>query len=118
MPTLRDILDTLDRNALIALVDAHRVAVVDRRVRTQLLDALCTAPVAPTEMLASWSRDTLKHACRALGLDDGGREKSVLVERLLATAPLPVQPSLPLTAPQVVVPTKLASAATPAATAD
>lgn len=115
MPTLRDILDTLDRNALIALVDQHRVAVVDRRVRAQLLDALCAAPVAPAELLASWSRDTLKHACRALGLDDGGREKSALVERLLATAPLPVQPSLPHTAPQAVAQTKPDTAATPAA---
>jgi hypothetical protein len=32
------------------------------------------------EALAEFSRDRLKDLCRALGLDDGGREKSMLVD--------------------------------------
>jgi hypothetical protein len=33
-------------------------------------------------ILGELSRDRLKEVCRALGLDDGGREKSALVDRL------------------------------------
>ena len=35
------------------------------------------------ELLPDLSRDRLKELCRALGLEDGGREKSVIVERLV-----------------------------------
>lgn len=37
------------------------------------------------EVLSELSRDRLKEMCVAFGLDDGGREKALLVERLLGT---------------------------------
>jgi type I restriction enzyme M protein len=39
-----------------------------------------------TEILPALSRDRLKELCLAFGLDDGGREKAALVDRLLGTA--------------------------------
>src|SRR4029079_11672905 len=38
------------------------------------------------DLLGELSRDRLKEICRALGLDDAGKEKAVLVERLTGTS--------------------------------
>lgn len=116
MPTLRDVLDTLDRNALIALVDAHGLPVVDRRVRAQLLDALCAAPVPPADLLATQPRDALKAACRKLNLDDSGREKAPIIARLLGATEPPTQPLLLIAAARPAALASVPAAASPAPT--
>ena len=49
-------------------------------------------------ILGDLKRDRLKELCRALGLDDGGREKAVIIERLGGRSPAarsaPVQAAL------------------------
>lgn len=83
MPTKRQVLEKLNRNELLALADLHELAVEDRRVRDQLVAAAAgSRKVVLADALAEFSRDRLKEICRELGLDDGGREKAPLVERL------------------------------------
>jgi type I restriction enzyme M protein len=87
MPTKRPVLDLLTRSELQALVERYDLTVEDRRVREQLVEAVAASrKVSLPEVLADFSRDRLKALCRELGLDDGGREKAALVERLTGTA--------------------------------
>ncbi|MBZ0115892.1 MAG: N-6 DNA methylase [Sandaracinaceae bacterium] len=79
----RDVLTQLKRDELLALVDRFEVPVEDRRSRDGLVEALAgSRKVVLADGLAELPRDRLKALCRALGLDDGGREKAALVERL------------------------------------
>jgi type I restriction enzyme M protein len=82
MPTKRQVLDLLTRDELGGLVDRHEVIVADRRSKTHLADRLEEKAPALAELLAGFSRDRLKELCRDLGLDDTGKEKAALVERL------------------------------------
>ena len=88
MPTKRIILVELTRDELRDNVDHYGLDVDDRRVRSQLVDALTGSRKARLdEMLWDLSRDRLKELCRAVDLDDSGRRKADLVERLIgATA--------------------------------
>ena len=87
MPTKRQVLETLTRNELLNLADLHGLEVEDRRVRDQLIDAAASSrKVALADALAEFSRDRLKELCRELGLDEAGREKAQLVERLTGQA--------------------------------
>jgi|SRR5579883_2692142 len=84
MPTKRRVLELLTRPELQAVVDRYDLAVDDRRVKDQLVDAAASSRKVPlAEVLADFARDRLKDLCRELGLDDGGREKASLVERLV-----------------------------------
>ncbi|MGK4003770.1 class I SAM-dependent DNA methyltransferase [Sorangium sp. So ce1036] len=59
----------------------------DRRVREQLIDAIIQARSADlSAVLLGYPRDRLKELCRKLGLDDHGKEKAPIVERLLGKA--------------------------------
>jgi type I restriction enzyme M protein len=81
----RDVLDLLSRDELLDLADHFEVDVTDRRVKSQLVDALAASRRASLgEMLLTLSRDCLKDLCETFGLDTGGREKAVLVERILS----------------------------------
>ncbi len=83
MPTKRQILGQLKRDELLAAVDRFELQVHDRRVRKQLIGALAAARRARlSEILGKLKRDRLKELCRSLGLDDGGRAKAVIIERL------------------------------------
>ena len=83
MPTKRAVLNELTRDELRDNLDRYGLDVHDRRVRSQLVDALAGSRKARLdEMLWALSRDRLKALCRALDLDDSGRRKSDLVERL------------------------------------
>ena len=58
--------------------------VEDRRVKTQLVDALSRSRQAPLdEILQDLSRNRLKELCRAFDLDDSGRKKADLAARLM-----------------------------------
>ena len=90
MPTKRAILSKLTRDELRICVDYYELDVYDRRVRTELIDALAGSRRAPLdEMLWELSRDRLKELCRAFDLDDSGRKKGDLVERLISRTAAP-----------------------------
>lgn len=95
MPQKRAVLEHLTRDELGAIVEHYELQVADRRVREQLIDAVAGSRRASlADILPGYSRDRLKELCRTLGLDDGGREKSVLVERLVGAkaAEVPAEP--------------------------
>ncbi|WP_437947529.1 type I restriction-modification system subunit M N-terminal domain-containing protein [Sorangium sp. So ce296] len=82
--TVRQVLDRLTRDELIAAVDLYGIEVADRRAKAALADALARSPqVDLGDALGRLSRDRLKQLCRDLSLDDSGREKAALVGRLL-----------------------------------
>lgn len=83
MPQKREVLQLLSRDELVAAVDRFELSVTDRRAKDGLIEAVAASKKATlVEVLPELSRDRLKELCRAFDLDDGGREKSVLVERL------------------------------------
>ena len=83
MPPKRRVLESLTRQELQEAVDRYDLQVADRRVKDQLVDALAASRrAALPEVLESLSRDRLKEICRSLDLDDSGREKALLIERL------------------------------------
>jgi type I restriction enzyme M protein len=82
MPTARQILELLTRDELLRLVDHHDVTVADRRQKAHLADRLEQKGHALPELLVDFSRDRLKELCRALGLDDSGREKAAILARI------------------------------------
>ena len=94
MPSKREVLEHLKRDELLAAVDHFELEVGDRRVRDQLVDALVASRKAGlAEILGEMPRTRLKEICRALDMDDSGREKAVLVGRLtgapVSSAPAP-----------------------------
>ncbi|WP_437954913.1 class I SAM-dependent DNA methyltransferase [Sorangium sp. So ce119] len=79
----RTVLEHLTRDELISIADAFDVHVQDRRSKEKLVEAVAASrSAALAAVLPSYSRDRLKELCRALQLDDSGREKAVLVARL------------------------------------
>ena len=87
MPTKRDILDQLTARELRAGVDNYELLVDDRRVRSQLVDALASSRKAKLgELLPGLPRNRLKELCRAFNLDDSGRKKADLAARLVGPA--------------------------------
>ena len=83
MPTKRAILAELTSHELRAVVDGCGLAVEDRRVKVQLVDAVARSRRARVEeILLGLSRDRLKELCRGFDLDDSGRRKADLVARL------------------------------------
>ena len=84
MTTKRAILEHLSRQELQAIADDTELEVRDRRVREDLIEtAASSRKVVLEEFLAGYSRERLKELCRAVGLDDGGKEKAPIVARLL-----------------------------------
>src|SRR6185369_16152869 len=83
MRSKRDVLDQLNRDELLDAVDQAGLEVRDRRVRADLVDVLAGSRKVPlAEVLGRLPRTRLKEICVALGLDDSGREKALLIERL------------------------------------
>jgi type I restriction enzyme M protein len=83
MASKRVVLEALSRNELLELVERWGLSVTDRRVKEQLVEAAAKKASFLPAVLGEFSRERLKELCRDLGLDDGGREKSALVERLV-----------------------------------
>ena len=82
----RQILEQLKRDELIAAVERFELVVEDKRVRDLLIEALASSRKARiAEILGDLKRDRLKELCRTLDLDDSGREKAVIIERLTGT---------------------------------
>jgi type I restriction enzyme M protein len=91
---MRDVMDQLSRAELLHAVEELGVGVRDRRVREQLVDGLAGHRGLELEtLLGDLPRERLKEMCRALGLDDGGRDKAGLVQRLTGAAPATPSPA-------------------------
>ena len=87
MPTKRAVLAELTPAELRDNLDRYGLAVDDRRVKAQLVDALAGSRKARLdEMLLRLSRNRLKELCRVFGLNDYGRKKVDLVARLVGPA--------------------------------
>ncbi|MBK7538832.1 MAG: N-6 DNA methylase [Myxococcales bacterium] len=95
MASKRAILEHLSRSELQAIADTAKLEVRDRRVRQELIDAAAASSrkVALEVVIAAYPRDRLKELCRALGLDDSGKEKATLVDRLLGSERLDAAPA-------------------------
>ncbi len=82
--TRRDALATLNRARLSELTEHFALEVEDRRVLDHHIDALVRSRSVPFEdVLGLLKREELQGICDALGLDRNGREKAVLVGRIL-----------------------------------
>ena len=83
MSRKRDVLEALKRDELVDAADRFDVPVRDRRVRDDLIESLAASRKAGLAgILEGLSRDRLKEICRALDLDDSGREKAMIIARL------------------------------------
>ena len=83
MASKRTVLALLTKNELQSIVAEYDLAVADKRVKDQLLDAVASSKKATLDnLLPGLSRDRLKEICRALGLDDTGKEKAMLIDRI------------------------------------
>lgn len=81
----REVLSLLNREELQSLVGKYDLDVADRRVKDNLVEALARSKKAKlSEILETLPRDTLKEISRTFDLDDSGREKSVLIERIIS----------------------------------
>ncbi len=80
----RAALEQLGRDRLITLTEHFGLDVGDKRVSENHVSALLrTRSVDFAEVLRLLSRQELQSICEALGLDRGGREKELLVQRIL-----------------------------------
>ena len=88
--TARPALEQLTRDELVALADRLGLALADRRSKAAPLEALLASEyVGLHAAFAQLPRDRLKELCRALDLDDAGRDKAGIIDRLL---PAPGKP--------------------------
>lgn len=89
MSQYRPILEALSRDELLHIADSCDLHVADRRRRALLVEAIAEAPVDLGDVLPGFSRDRLKEICRELELDDSGREKTAIVERIVGAVGRP-----------------------------
>src|SRR3954469_447900 len=114
MSRKRDVLEELKLDELRAAADRFELPVVDRRIKGDLIEALAGSRKAGLTAILTdldLSRDRLKEICRALGLDDSGREKAAIVARLAGETP-----ATPLVAVAAPPPRKRSPGSEPAST--
>jgi type I restriction enzyme M protein len=100
MAAKRKALETLKRDELLTAIDRFELPVTDRRVRDNLVEVLARSRRAGlAEILEDLPRTRLKEICRALNLDDSGREKAVLISRIAGEAPAAAVPPSPPPSP-------------------
>ncbi len=84
MATKRAIVEHLTADELRQLVDQFELTVDDRRARTGMIDTVAASRKVDLEpVLLMFARDRLKELCKKLDLDDSGRDKALIVARLL-----------------------------------
>ncbi|MCR9161686.1 MAG: type I restriction-modification system subunit M [Nannocystaceae bacterium] len=80
----RDALATLSKKRLVELASGFEVDVPSRAGKDEFVDALAQSRRVSYEgILDALSRDELKAICRAGGLDDSGRTKASIADRIL-----------------------------------
>lgn len=84
----RRVLSALGKDQLLEIGRGMELEVTTRMGVEELRDALAKSKRAKLEAIVQESlpRDKLKEICAAVGVDDTGTEKAVLVERILAAA--------------------------------
>lgn len=81
----RAVLETLSRDRLAELTTRFDLEVSDRRSTRAHVDAMVRKRSLDfRSVLGLLLREELQRACQVLGLDTGGREKAVLIDRILA----------------------------------
>lgn len=84
MPTPREVLKLLPRDELVSLAQRFGVPLTDRRNKARIMTAILALPREKLrELLLTLSREQLQNLCRQLKLDQGGRDKAILVARLI-----------------------------------
>ena len=86
MPTIdqRNALGVLTNPRLLEIAGALGLGLSSRLLKPELVDAIAASPRAPfLRILQLLSRDELKAICRAAGIDDSGRAKVVIADRIL-----------------------------------
>ena len=98
----RQILELLNRTELLDIVGHYELEVADRRVVAQLVDGVAASRKVDIDaVLRELARDRLKELCRGLGLDDGGKEKVLIIDRLLGRDAGAAQPASEPASPAV-----------------
>ncbi len=83
----RSALATLTKPRLLEIAGALHFGLPGYLLKDDLIEALASSPRAPfPQVLDLLKRDELKAICRAAGLDDSGREKAQIAERILGRA--------------------------------
>jgi SAM-dependent methyltransferase len=84
----RRVLSALGKDGLLQVARRLELEVTTRMPVAELVDRLASSKRANVTAIIdeSMSRDTLKEICRAVGLDDAGKEKNVLVARIRGAA--------------------------------
>jgi type I restriction enzyme M protein len=81
----RKALEALSRDTLAAITGKLDLTVEDRRAQAAHVEAILKAKaVSFGDVLRLLSRDDLKAVCAALGLEPSGKEKDLIVQRVLA----------------------------------
>jgi adenine-specific DNA-methyltransferase len=84
MPSKRVILEALTRTGLLGIARHYEITGLTAQSKANIVDALAgSRKVQPEEFLALFGRDDLKGLCGSLGLDESGREKQALIDRLM-----------------------------------
>jgi adenine-specific DNA-methyltransferase len=86
MSRKRQILEAISRATLLDVARTYEITGLTALQKAEIVDTLAgSRSVQPEDFLTTptFSRDDLKAICRELGLDDSGREKAAIVDRIL-----------------------------------
>lgn len=80
----RDALGVLTKPRLLEIADSLSLGLPGRLLKPELVDAIAASPRSPLpRILDLLKRDELKAICQAASIDDSGREKAVITDRIL-----------------------------------
>lgn len=82
-PWRAEVIALMKRDELAEIVEKLELSVGDRRVHRELADAVESSKAPLGELLEYVSRARLKELCRELGLEDGGRERAPIIDRIV-----------------------------------
>ncbi len=84
----RDALDVLTVPRLLEIAADLALELPPRSLKAEMVEAIARSRRAPfPRVLALLRRDELKKICRAAGIDDSGREKAGIADRILGRSP-------------------------------
>ncbi len=83
----RDALGVLTKPRLLEIAADLGLGLPGRLLKSELINTIAASPRAPfPRILELLKRDELKAICRSVELDDSGREKAVIADRILGRA--------------------------------